>query len=108
MFRKLSRIIPVILSLGVLASALSASPALAAGGGRGHINGTDIQQFSGKLSADAPATVNFATGADDTGAILTLQASNGGDKTVVVSDSGGNFVETFWVPAGVSDPWSHY
>ena len=102
-----SRVIRTIMGLGLLGSMLTASPALAAGGGRGGLNGTDIQTFSGSVSVSAPATVAFTTMPNENAVILSLQARSGGDRWVTVYDPAGTVVAQFVVPAAATGLWSN-
>ena len=48
-----------------------------------------VESYRGAVSADAPVTIDFSTGADDVGVIVAFKARNGGDRTLEVKDASG-------------------
>ena len=95
--------IALAFALTVALSALVASPGLAAS-----TRGTDLETYTGSVSAGAPSTVAFTTFANDTGVILSFKARAGGARTLKVYDPAGTLVSWIDVPGEVTGVWSTY
>jgi len=67
-----------------------------------------VESYRGAVSADAPVTIDFSTGADDVGVIVAFKARNGGDRTLEVKDAGGAVVWSALIPHAIKTGSSFY
>ena len=67
-----------------------------------------VESYRGAVSADAPVTIDFSTGADDVGVVLAFKARNGGDRTLEVQDIAGNPVWWALIPGAIKTGSSFY